>query len=236
MTKQEIFSKAAEDLLERNAGSRYPHTFYLAYEAEGRYGESEVIGDGVHGSYDDAAGEFLVQLGAKLLSKKLGYFYSRYAEKSRRYTYAWMHKYELDWNNVTKEKIVEVLYEMMDGYLEEDDDGNVIGDDELLRMRLKQENEYFYPGDTCEKFNEFDPDQVQWYGFIAYSADELLQELDAIVRYCEENNRVLTMRIETRKVKIDKYTEVVPLATDDLPYKDGVEICCEYEEDAEEDD
>ena len=235
MTKQESFSKAAEDLLERNDDRI--HTFFLAYEADGRYGEGEVIGDGVHGDYSDAAGEFLVQLGAKLLSKKLGYFYSRYAEKSQRYTYAWMHKYELDWNNVTKEKVVEVLNEMMDGYIEEDDDeGNVINDDALLRMRLKQETEYFYPGDTCEKFNEFAPDQVQWYGFIAYNEDELLEELDEIVRYCEENDRVLTMRIETKKVKIDKYTEVVPFASDDLPYKTGVEICCEYEEDAEEDD
>ena len=235
MTKQEIFSKAAEDLLERNDDRI--HTFFLAYEADGRYGEGEVIGDGVHGDYSDAAGEFLVQLGAKLLSKKLGYFYSRYADKSQRYTYAWMHKYELDWNNVTKEKVVEVLNEMMDGYIEEDDDeGNVINDDALLRMRLKQETEYFYPGDTCEKFNEFAPDQVQWYGFIAYNEDELLEELDEIVRYCEENDRVLTMRIETKKVKIDKYTEVVPFASDDLPYKTGVEICCEYEEDAEEDD
>lgn len=234
MTKQEIFSKAAEDLLERNADRL--QTFYLAYEADGRYGEGEVIGDGVHGSYDDAAGEFLVNLGAKLLSKKLGYFYSRYAEKSRRYTYAWMHKYELDWNNVTKEKIVEVLNEMMDGYLEEDDDeGNVVNDDDLLRMRLKQETEYHYP-DTCEKFEAYDPDQVQRYGFIAYNDDELLEELDEIVRYCEENDRVLTMRIEDKEVKIDKYTEVVPFASDDLPYKTGVEICCEYEEDAEEDD
>lgn len=235
MTKQEIFSKAAEDLLERNADRL--QTFYLAYEADGRYGEGEVIGDGVDGDYSDAAGEFLVNLGAELRSKKLGYFYSRYAEKSQRYTYAWMHKYELDWNDVTKEKVVEVLNEMMDGYIEEDDDeGNVINDDSLLRMRLKQETEYYYPGDTCEKFNEFAPDQVQWYGFIAYNEDELLEELDEIVRYCEENNRVLTMRIETKKVKIDKYTEVVPFASDDLPYKTGVEICCEYEEDAEEDD